>query len=138
MNPLIQVKTKTSAIANLMNGSFLRVVVLGAVLILVGAPAMAHAFTFTTIDVPGATSTEAFDVNQRGQIVGHYLDTSGADHGFMLYRGIFTTIDVPSAIGTVVDGINAEGQIVGGYFDTNGTTIDVPAATETFVRQIGE
>jgi len=137
MNTLIQFKTKTSPITNSTNSSLLRFI-LAAVLTLVGVPVTARAFTFTSIDVPGATSTDAFDVNQRGQIVGHYLDTSGADHGFMLYRGIFTTIDVPSAIGTVVDGINAEGQIVGGYFDTNGTTIDVPGATETFVRQIGE
>src|ERR1700758_488473 len=101
MNTLIQVKTKTSAIANSMNRSFLRVVVLGAVLILVGAPAMARAFTFTTIDVPGATNTEALGNNARAQIVGAYGDFNNfAGHGFVLDRGTFTTIDPPGSTGT--------------------------------------
>jgi probable HAF family extracellular repeat protein len=76
-------------------------VLLGAVLILLGTPATAHAFTFTTIDVPGATSTEASGINARGQIVGHFLDASGAEHGFALVRGpTFITIDVPGATST--------------------------------------
>jgi uncharacterized membrane protein len=52
--------------------------------------------------------------------VGGYVDASGADHGFTLYRRTFTTIDVPSATATDVAGINAEGQIVGTYTDAAG------------------
>jgi uncharacterized membrane protein len=97
-------------------------VLLGAVLILVGTPATARAFVFITIDVPGATSTEAFGINPRGQIVGHNVDASGADHGFVLLQGaMFITIDVPGATSTEAFGINAEGQIVGSYTDTAGT-----------------
>ena len=40
------------------------------------------AFTFITIDVPGATSTEASGINARGQIVGNYTDAAGTLHGF--------------------------------------------------------
>ena len=59
------------------------VVVLGAVLILVGTPATALAFNFITIDVPGATSTEASGINPEGQIVGNYTDAAGTLHGFV-------------------------------------------------------
>ena len=50
-----------------------------------------------TIDVPGVTSTLAFGINDRGQIVGNYSAPPGILHGFLLHRGTFTTIDVPGA-----------------------------------------
>jgi hypothetical protein len=94
----------------------------GRCFILLGTPATARAFTFTTIDVPGATSTEASGINPRGQIVGHFLDASGADHGFSLLRlTTLITIDVPGATSTEASGINPEGQIVGDYTDAAGT-----------------
>src|SRR5262245_40494655 len=37
----------------------------------------ANAFTFTTIDVPGATHTSANRINARSQIVGGYIDAAG-------------------------------------------------------------
>jgi hypothetical protein len=39
--------------------------------------------SFITIDVPGAIFTEAFGVNNAGQIVGDYMDSSGVVHGFV-------------------------------------------------------
>jgi probable HAF family extracellular repeat protein len=109
-----------------------------------GAPATATAeFVFTTIDVPGAQFTNAFDINNAGQIVGASFETTGA-HGFLLTGGVFTTIDVPGAADTFASGINDAGQIVGmfngpisspdffqlGFLNTGGvfTTIDVPGA----------
>ena len=41
---------------------------------------------FTTIDVPGATFTDAVAINPRGDIVGAYIDTSGNFHGFLLSK----------------------------------------------------
>ena len=38
--------------------------------------------TFTTIDVPGATRTEAVSVNDRGEVAGSYTDGSGT-HAFL-------------------------------------------------------
>ena len=70
----------------------------------------AIAFTFTTIDVPGATGTGAARSNAVGQIVGGYTDASGIDHGFLLDNGTFITIDFPGATGTTAFGINAAGQ----------------------------
>src|SRR5712692_4360494 len=41
----------------------------------------------------GSTQTQAWDINNSGQIVGEYLDGSGDSHGFLLNGGVFTTID---------------------------------------------
>ena len=71
--------------------------------------------TFTFIDVPGATFTAAFGINDAGQIVGY--DATGAEiHGFLYSGGSFTPIDVPGATVTAAYGINASGQIVGDYY----------------------
>src|SRR5215471_7390242 len=37
--------------------------------------------SFTTINVPGATSTYAYGINDSGQIVGYFVDALGS-HGF--------------------------------------------------------
>jgi probable HAF family extracellular repeat protein len=92
--------------------------------------------TFTIIDVPNATSTQAFGINNSGQIVGYF-----GSHGFVTDGTTLTTIDVPGAQSTQPRGINMAGQIVGTFSDTTGglhgfltdgttfTTIDVPSAT---------
>ena len=86
-------------------------------------------YSFTTIDVPGASSTGANAINDSGQIVGSFDDATGA-HGFFLdVDGSFTTIDVPGASETFAIGINNSGQIVGffgalgehGFLDTGGS-----------------
>jgi hypothetical protein len=61
---------------------------LGAVLIaailVTGAVAAQNAvYTFTTIDVPGSTNTEAIGINKQGAIVGKYVDVRNAEHGFL-------------------------------------------------------
>ena len=55
--------------------------------------AIADGPTFTSIDFPGATSTSAWGINARGDIVGGYLSPDKSDHGFLLSGGQFTTID---------------------------------------------
>src|SRR3954469_19273684 len=42
------------------------------------------AFSFTTIDVPGATATTAWGINARGDVAGSYVDAGGFSHGFLL------------------------------------------------------
>ena len=104
--------------------------------------AQAPSYTFTTIDVPGATSTAARSINDANQIVGSFTDSAGT-HGFVLSGGSFTTIDVPGASSTHGGKINTRGQIVGRFTDSAGThgfilsggsftTIDVPGATASF------
>jgi probable HAF family extracellular repeat protein len=100
---------------------------------------------FTTIDFPNATSTQAWGINPRGDIVGFYVTADKASHGFLLSGGHFTTIDFPGATVTLINGINPRGDIVGEYgltltsphhgflLSTNGvfTPIDYPGATYT-------
>jgi hypothetical protein len=52
-------------------------------LLLGGRPvAQAASYTFTPIDVPGASDTAALGINPSGQIVGVYFDNTG-EHGFL-------------------------------------------------------
>ena len=81
------------------------------------SPAASNEPTFTTIDVPDATYTEANGINPAGEIVGLYSDANDVGHGYLFNKGKFTTIDVPGAVFTVALGINPAGEIVGLYFD---------------------
>jgi probable HAF family extracellular repeat protein len=104
----------------------------------------------TKIDVRGAAGTQVEKINNRGQIVGAYNETSpflpnpdAGSRGFVLTRGRATRIDAPGATSTVPHGINDHGQVVGVYEDRNGrdrgfvwthgrfTTFDVPGASFT-------
>jgi uncharacterized membrane protein len=98
-------------------------------------------WTFTSIDFPGASLTVAYDINEDGNIVGHYRNSTGF-HGYLLSEGQFTTIDFPGALQTRAYGINSKGNIVGLYLDSIGyhgfllqgsafTSIDFPDSTYT-------
>ena len=91
------------------------------------SPVLAEPFNFTPIDVPGATQTQPMGINNSGQIVGFYWDSSFQSHGFLDENGTFTTIDVPGNSGfTEALGINNHGDIVGQYqtavSDSGGTS----------------
>jgi len=74
------------------------------------------AFTFTTIDVPGALLTVAYGINARGDVVGTYVDATNHQHGFVRRDDDVTTIDYPNAAGTEARGISPNGEIVGDYW----------------------
>jgi len=79
----------------------------------------------TTLNVPtqGVTVTQAFGVNDAGEVVGSFNDATGATHGFIYQNGSFQSIDVPGATATTVNGLNNAGQVVGFYVASNGNTI---------------
>jgi probable HAF family extracellular repeat protein len=88
--------------------------ILAAAPLAASSPANAAAYTFTTIDVPGAASTSANGINNAGQIVGTF-DTSGPNartSGFVYPGGNFTIFDAPGSA-TIATGINDAGHIVG-------------------------
>jgi uncharacterized membrane protein len=89
--------------------------------LLVGGAALAKAdYTFTTSDMPGASSTQAFGINDAGQIVGAFFGPAGLagpSQSFLLSAGGYTTLDVPGSFSSTANKINASGQIVGSYFD---------------------
>jgi hypothetical protein len=67
-----------------------------ATLLSVAASALAD--TYTTIDFPGAISTDLSGINSSGVMVGSYTDSTGASHGFKFDGDTFTAIDYPGAI----------------------------------------
>src|SRR5436309_1119905 len=119
-----------------------------------GLSSIARAATFTTFDVPGASTgsgqgTLATSINPAGVITGYYLDASGAFHGFLRAPdGSVTTFDAPGAgagtdlrQGTFPKSINPSGAITGYYIDAGNvihgflrapdgalTTFDAPGA----------
>jgi probable HAF family extracellular repeat protein len=70
---------------------------------------------YTRIAYPRAVFTQAFDVNNRGQVVGEYLDQNGVYHGYRWQDGRFTSFDGPRGTGASFTGINDSGDIVGAY-----------------------
>ena len=56
---------------------------------------------YKTFQFPGAVITSIYDINNRGQMVGTYVDPAGPTsggftHGFLFEDGVFTTLDFPA------------------------------------------
>jgi hypothetical protein len=109
--------------------------------------------TYSFFNVPEAAqySSYADSINDKGQIVGTFFDTSGVAHGFVKEGATYTTIDVPGATGTYAYGNNNSGAIVGvwqnlsgwneGFVRTSGgtvTVVDFPGALETEIGGIND
>jgi probable HAF family extracellular repeat protein len=111
--------------------------------------------TISTFDVPfaGVTSTEAFGINNDGQIVGNYSQ-NGTTFGFIKTGNAFTSFNaadfVPGAIFTQLSDINNNGDLVGFFIDSNlvahgffydgvqFVTLDVSGATQTIANGIND
>jgi uncharacterized membrane protein len=94
-------------------------------------PSAIHGFLwddgdYETIDVPGAAATLATGINNRGQIVGSYIDAAGNYHGFRRSRkGAVRTLPEapgaePTAGGTQPAAINNRGEIAGLAYEADG------------------
>jgi uncharacterized membrane protein len=79
-----------------------------------GFSAIQRSFDFRTVEFPAANRTRASGVDDRGQIVGSYDDSTGT-HGFVLSDDRFVAINFPGALFTVALGIGVHGEIVGAY-----------------------
>ena len=102
--------------------------------------------TYEAVNYPHVPPQQgAESVNDLGQIVGEYLDSSGDFHGYEWAGGKFSQINVPfaGATGTFPFGINNSGEVVGGWNDSDGNehgftligstyaSFDYPGATYT-------
>ncbi len=80
---------------------------------------------FITFAYPGAAMTQAFGVNDFGEVVGAYTVGSGGSavtHGFTWLHGHFLSIGIGGASSTTINGVNDEGDLVGFYTDAKGNT----------------
>ena len=96
-------------------------------------------------------STGAYAVNDEGQVVGVFTDSSGVTHGFLKAGTTYTTIDPPDSTLTNANAINNRGTIVGAWENLSGwwegfirtsdgvfTILDVPGALETQINGIND
>jgi hypothetical protein len=118
------------------------------------APNSGFIEVITTFDYPGpGNSTLPQKINERGDIVGFYIDSNGVNRGFVRFSdGSFSApIVEPKTLGfTQARSINSSGTICGDYFGsdfnihgfflTNGTftEYDVAGAPNTFVQGIND
>jgi hypothetical protein len=65
----------------------------------------------TVINYPKSNGTELSGINDQGEIVGLYLDSTNASHGFSLTGKKFASIDVKGHTNTVAWGVDNAGQI---------------------------
>jgi hypothetical protein len=92
--------------------------------------ALTHGYTYTlqtntfspNIDDPnGVGATTAAAINNHGQIVGFFTNSStGVVQGFFDNHGVFTTIVAPNSTSTMLLGLNNFGEAVGVDMDTSG------------------
>jgi len=106
---------------------------------------------FTAINYPKSNGTQAIGINDKGDVVGLYLDSSSVQHGFVKKGAKYTTIDVSGGTSSEAWGINDKGQIAvfalgsSGYesFIYNGKTFkpisDPNAGTSgTIIRDVND
>lgn len=89
---------------------------------------------WAALDVPGAAErTAPYGINDAGEVVGLFTDSSNRDHAFALTDGVYRVLDVPNATqGSEAQGINDKGDIVG-YYAAEGS-----AATHGFLLSHGK
>ncbi|NLT21493.1 MAG: hypothetical protein GXX82_00440 [Syntrophorhabdus sp.] len=123
-----------------------------AFVLLLCRPAGAAGYTYAVLDYPGATHTEAWDINNSGVVVGWYdtdSDSFSEPHGFVLYGTTWYRLDHPGAMWTFAMGINDGGTLVGTWVDPGGVAFGFsltgggyahidpyPSADESYVYSI--
>ncbi|MEI8194356.1 MAG: hypothetical protein WCI73_00450 [Phycisphaerae bacterium] len=70
-------------------------------------------YTVTDVGTAGGISSIATDINNSGQIVGHFTSGSGQTQAFLLSGGIMSALGTLGGAGSYASAINANGQIVG-------------------------
>ncbi len=103
------------------NGKTTRTVVISVVSLLAATSAMVAAshpiqsYKFSSFGFPGSVTSDGSGINNNGQVVGHWVDSVGIAHGFLLSDGEYQSFDVPGALGTFPQDINDAGIVVGSF-----------------------
>jgi hypothetical protein len=74
---------------------------------------------FSSIDYPGASTTEAWGINARGDIIGRYTRAGITGVRGLLCHGNYTDISIPNHLITLPTKIGASGEIVGCFHDNS-------------------
>ena len=93
-----------------------------------GAKGMAHSYAYSIpggwfhrIRIPGAVSTTASGISNRGDVAGFYIGRGGVTRGFLLgAHGHLTRLTVPGASSTMAFGVNDQREVVGTYMVGSG------------------
>ncbi len=102
--------------------------------------------TYQSVSYPHAPANQIAEcINDSGEIVGTYLDSSGFSHGYQRIGGKFSKIEVPfsGATGTFPVSVNNSDEVVGAWYDSDGNghgftliggsfeSFDYPGGTQT-------
>jgi hypothetical protein len=105
---------------------------------------------FTAVNFPKSNGTQAIGINDKGDVVGLYLDSAGVQHGYVKTGSKYKSIDVTGDTSSEAWDINNSGQIavfalnsLGGYdsFIYNGKTFKKVSdpnggSTGTIIRSV--
>jgi hypothetical protein len=106
--------------------------------------------SYQNIDLPGSLLTLVEGLNDHGDLVGVFRDTTGIVHGYLSNADGIQTLAFPNALSTQAFDINNPGDIVGSYIDAhrvrhgfllqNGvfSSIDFPGAILTIATGIND
>ncbi|MDP9064787.1 MAG: hypothetical protein M3O06_02845, partial [Pseudomonadota bacterium] len=98
------------------------VLLLAPISLAMASPLLAESYEFKTINPYSSVETSARGINNDGDVVGDFADSTqsaaGTELGFKYDDGKYKKISFPGARDTDANGINHEGVIVGTY-DTN-------------------
>jgi hypothetical protein len=80
---------------------------------------------YMSIDVSGDTSTEAWGINNSGQIAVFALSSAGGYESFLYNGKTFKKVSDPNAgtSGTIARIVNNKGDVAGAYFDSSSNTV---------------
>lgn len=66
---------------------------------------------FTAVNFPKSNGTQAIGINDKGDVVGIYLDSASTQHSFVKVGSKYTSFDISGGTTTTAWGINNSGQI---------------------------
>jgi probable HAF family extracellular repeat protein len=87
--------------------------------------AVADGYTFTTVNVPGATATAVTGINDSGLAVGYFRVEAGNTHSFFDANGTLTQLRDPNSVSTMAQDINNAASVIG-TFTSNANTSALP------------
>lgn len=83
-------------------------------------PPFPGGFQFQTVSIGSLPNFTISGLNDQGDTVGHYADSTNRQHGVLRSAaGVITVVDIPGAFSTSLTAINNAGEITGNYFPTD-------------------